>query len=71
MAEAKQQQQQPQAATAAAASGVWKTVKPFANGGASGMLATCVIQPIDMVKVRTPPHGLGLPASAGGEDPVG
>ncbi|XP_062190358.1 mitochondrial dicarboxylate/tricarboxylate transporter DTC-like [Phragmites australis] len=44
MAEAKQQQQ-PQAAA-------WKTVKPFANGGASGMLATCVIQPIDMVKVK-------------------
>lgn len=31
---------------------VWKTIKPFVNGGASGMLATCVIQPIDMVKVR-------------------
>ncbi|KAG8090736.1 hypothetical protein GUJ93_ZPchr0011g27891 [Zizania palustris] len=55
MADAKHQQQ-PQAAEAAAAtaaaSGVWKTVKPFANGGVSGMLATCVIQPIDMVKVR-------------------
>lgn len=50
MAEAKQQQQQPQ--TALAASGAWKTVKPFVNGGASGMLATCVIQPIDMVKVK-------------------
>uniref|UniRef100_A0A453ECI0 Uncharacterized protein n=1 Tax=Aegilops tauschii subsp. strangulata TaxID=200361 RepID=A0A453ECI0_AEGTS len=49
MADAKQQQQPPQ--TALAASGVWKTVKPFVNGGASGMLATCVIQPIDMVKV--------------------
>ncbi|XP_028102294.1 mitochondrial dicarboxylate/tricarboxylate transporter DTC-like [Camellia sinensis] len=34
------------------ASGVWPTVKPFVNGGASGMLATCVIQPIDMIKVR-------------------
>ncbi|XP_010531153.1 PREDICTED: mitochondrial dicarboxylate/tricarboxylate transporter DTC-like [Tarenaya hassleriana] len=33
-------------------SGVWTTVKPFVNGGASGMLATCVIQPIDMIKVR-------------------
>ncbi|KAF5191953.1 Mitochondrial carrier family [Thalictrum thalictroides] len=33
-------------------SSVWYTVKPFINGGASGMLATCVIQPIDMVKVR-------------------
>jgi solute carrier family 25 (mitochondrial oxoglutarate transporter), member 11 len=48
MADAKQQ---PQAAAATA--GVWKTVKPFVNGGASGMLATCVIQPIDMVKVDT------------------
>ncbi|XP_047321920.1 mitochondrial dicarboxylate/tricarboxylate transporter DTC-like [Impatiens glandulifera] len=35
-----------------AASTVWPTVKPFVNGGASGMLATCVIQPIDMIKVR-------------------
>lgn len=34
-----------------AQAGVWSTVKPFVNGGASGMLATCVIQPIDMVKV--------------------
>lgn len=32
--------------------GVWPAVKPFVNGGASGMLATCVIQPLDMVKVR-------------------
>ncbi|RWR73620.1 Mitochondrial substrate/solute carrier [Cinnamomum micranthum f. kanehirae] len=32
--------------------GVWTTVKPFVNGGASGMLATCVIQPVDMIKVR-------------------
>ena len=32
-------------------SSVWNTTKPFVNGGASGMLATCVIQPIDMVKV--------------------
>ncbi|RZC82855.1 hypothetical protein C5167_045641 [Papaver somniferum] len=32
--------------------GVWPTIKPFVNGGASGMLATCVIQPVDMVKVR-------------------
>ena len=46
MADAKQQQ------AAAAPSGVWKTIKPFVNGGASGMLATCVIQPIDMIKVR-------------------
>ncbi|XP_026452895.1 mitochondrial dicarboxylate/tricarboxylate transporter DTC-like [Papaver somniferum] len=32
--------------------GIWQNVKPFINGGASGMLATCVIQPIDMIKVR-------------------
>lgn len=38
--------------TAAKPAGVWPTVKPFVNGGASGMLATCVIQPIDMIKVR-------------------
>eukprot|EP00249_Psilotum_nudum_P005512 c18952_g1_i1 orf=502-1398(+) len=31
---------------------VWSTSKPFLNGGLSGMLATCVIQPVDMVKVR-------------------
>ncbi|GAB4835108.1 hypothetical protein Ancab_000016 [Ancistrocladus abbreviatus] len=32
--------------------GVWSTMKPFVNGGVSGMLATSVIQPIDMIKVR-------------------
>jgi solute carrier family 25 oxoglutarate transporter 11 len=31
---------------------IWQTVKPYVNGGASGMMATCIIQPIDMVKVR-------------------
>lgn len=30
---------------------LWQTVKPFVNGGSAGMAATCVIQPIDMVKV--------------------
>jgi solute carrier family 25 oxoglutarate transporter 11 len=57
MADAKQQ--------AAAPSGVWKTIKPFVNGGASGMLATCVIQPVDMIKVRImcqPSRALSLPA---------
>lgn len=44
MADAKQQQLKSPV-------GVWPTVKPFVNGGASGMLATCVIQPIDMIKV--------------------
>jgi hypothetical protein len=33
-------------------SGVWLTIKPFVNGGLSGMAATCIIQPIDMIKVR-------------------
>ncbi|XP_068653174.1 mitochondrial dicarboxylate/tricarboxylate transporter DTC-like [Aristolochia californica] len=32
--------------------GIWPAVKPFVNGGVSGMLATCIIQPVDMVKVR-------------------
>lgn len=36
--------------------GVWPTVKPFVNGGVSGMLATCVIQPIDMIKVTSLPQ---------------
>eukprot|EP00897_Mesotaenium_endlicherianum_P005725 jgi/Mesen1/5180/ME000257S04453 len=31
---------------------VWSGVKPFLNGGLAGMGATCVIQPVDMVKVR-------------------
>lgn len=30
---------------------VWAAAKPFVNGGASGMLSTMLIQPIDMVKV--------------------
>jgi Mitochondrial carrier protein len=43
------------------AKGAWKTVKPFVNGGASGMLATCIIQPIDMVKVRLQLGATGSP----------
>lgn len=31
---------------------IWAACKPFVNGGASGMLATCIMQPVDMVKVR-------------------
>jgi len=30
----------------------WNAAKPFVTGSISGMLATCCIQPIDMVKVR-------------------
>lgn len=40
---------------------IWSTIKPFVNGGASGMLATCVIQPIDMVKVRIQIGAQGSP----------
>mmetsp|Transcript_1734 Transcript_1734/g.3861 ORF Transcript_1734/g.3861 Transcript_1734/m.3861 type:complete len:294 (-) Transcript_1734:204-1085(-) len=31
---------------------VWKAVKPYVNGGLSGMASTCVIQPLDIIKVR-------------------
>jgi len=40
---------------------VWKAVKPFVNGGASGMVATCCIQPIDIVKVRIQLGSVGSP----------
>ena len=30
---------------------------PFVNGGAAGMIATSFIQPVDMVKVRSPCGG--------------
>ncbi|THG02749.1 hypothetical protein TEA_009308 [Camellia sinensis var. sinensis] len=35
--------------------GVWPAVRPFVNGGASGMLATCVVQLIDMIKMMESP----------------
>jgi len=40
---------------------------PFINGGSAGMFATCVIQPIDMVKVRLQLAGEG---SKGGAKPT-
>lgn len=40
---------------------VWKAVKPFFNGGLSGMGATCIIQPVDMVKVRLQIGATGSP----------
>lgn len=40
---------------------VWLTVKPFVNGGMSGIAATCVIQPLDIVKVRLQMAGGGSP----------
>ena len=42
---------------------VWKAAKPFVNGGLSGMAATCIIQPIDMVKVRIQLGAKGGPVS--------
>ncbi|CAD7695527.1 unnamed protein product [Ostreobium quekettii] len=44
---------------------VWKAVKPFFNGGLSGMMATCIIQPIDMVKVRIQLGAKGNPLAVG------
>jgi solute carrier family 25 oxoglutarate transporter 11 len=43
----------------------WKAAKPFVNGGLSGMMATCIIQPIDMVKVRIQLGAKGGPVSKG------
>jgi solute carrier family 25 oxoglutarate transporter 11 len=45
---------------------VWKAAKPFFNGGLSGMAATCIIQPIDMVKVRIQLGATGGPVSLEG-----
>lgn len=39
---------------------VWQTVKPFVNGGVAGISATCVIQPVDIVKVWAPAAGTRL-----------
>ena len=47
----------------AAAKGVWQQAKPFVNGGLSGMLSTCIIQPVDMVKVRLQLGAQGSPVS--------
>jgi len=40
---------------------VWKAAKPFVTGSMSGMMATCCIQPMDMIKVR-----IQLGAAGGG-----
>lgn len=40
-------------------SDVWKTLRPFAVGGSCGIAATCVIQPMDMIKVRIQLGGVG------------
>uniref|UniRef100_A0A7R9YVR0 Uncharacterized protein n=2 Tax=Chlamydomonas euryale TaxID=1486919 RepID=A0A7R9YVR0_9CHLO len=43
----------------------WLAAKPFVNGGLSGMAATCIIQPIDMVKVRLQLGETGGPLAVG------
>ncbi|GFR47827.1 hypothetical protein Agub_g9605 [Astrephomene gubernaculifera] len=45
----------------------WKAAKPFVNGGLSGMAATCIIQPIDMIKVRIQLGAKGSPLAVGAE----
>lgn len=37
----------------------WQLVQPFVTGGAAGMAATAVIQPVDMIKVRIQLAGEG------------
>lgn len=51
----------------AAAKTVWQQAKPFVNGGASGMLSTCLIQPVDMVKVRLQLGATGSPFKVAGD----
>ena len=55
------------ASAAEGTSALWRGVKPFANGGMSGMMATCIIQPIDMVKVRIQLGAQGNPFSVGSQ----
>jgi solute carrier family 25 oxoglutarate transporter 11 len=49
----------PQPAAGKPAPSRWQQIEPFVLGGASGMAATCVIQPMDMVKVRIQLAGEG------------
>jgi solute carrier family 25 oxoglutarate transporter 11 len=42
----------------------WLAVKPYFNGGLSGMAATCIVQPIDLVKVRLQLGATGGPVGA-------
>lgn len=47
---------------------LWEKVRPFVFGGISGMVATCVVQPIDTVKVRI--QILGENLSSGEAGPI-
>jgi len=39
--------------------GAFKAVRPFVVGGTAGCMATCIIQPMDMIKVRIQLGGFG------------
>ncbi|SMQ50197.1 unnamed protein product [Zymoseptoria tritici ST99CH_3D7] len=39
---------------------IMRIALPFINGGAAGMVATCVVQPMDMIKVRLQLAGEGV-----------
>merc|ERR1719331_2091483 len=54
------------AAGAPTTSAAWRAVKPFVNGGSAGIVATCCIQPIDIVKVRIQLAGTGSPLAVAG-----
>ncbi|KAK6503227.1 putative mitochondrial 2-oxoglutarate/malate carrier protein [Arthrobotrys musiformis] len=43
-----------------------RKVLPFVNGGLAGVMASCVIQPVDMIKVRIQLAGEGTKSLAGG-----
>lgn len=45
----------------------WTAIKPYVNGGLSGMSATCIIQPVDMVKVRIQLGAKGSPFAVGAQ----
>ena len=49
----------PTPAKAGAKNPYWVTVSPFVLGGTSGMIATSVIQPMDMIKVQIQLSGEG------------
>jgi len=51
-------------AAAKKAPSTFKKVEPFLFGGLSGMFATCVIQPMDMIKVRIQLSGEGGAAAS-------
>jgi len=48
----------------------WKQVEPFVIGGSSGMIATSIIQPIDMIKVRIQLLGEGSKTATASKNPI-